>query len=69
MAFTTAQLDAIKDAIASGELSIEYEGKKVQYRSMDDLKAAHDMIRAELIATGQITAPATTTVSYVRRVR
>lgn len=69
MAFSTAQLDAIETAIASGELVIEYEGKKVQYRSMADLVTARNTIRAELIASGQMAPPTTHTVSYVRRER
>lgn len=69
MAFTLSQLDAIETAIASGELVIEYEGKKVQYRSMADLVTARNTIRAELIAAGLLTPPATTTLSYVRRER
>lgn len=69
MAFTLAQLDAIEAAMASGELIVEYEGKKVQYRSMADLVIARNTVRAELIATGQLTPPSTTTISYARRER
>lgn len=69
MAFTPAQLDAVESAIASGELLVEYEGKKVQYRSMSDLIDARNLMRGELIAAGQL-APATATrISYGRRVR
>lgn len=69
MAFTLAQLDAIETAMASGELLVEYEGKKVQYRSMGDLVTARNLVRAELIASGQLTPPATTHISYARRER
>jgi len=69
MAFTLTQLDAIETAIASGELLVEYEGKKVQYRSMADLMQAMNTVRAELITAGLLTPPATTTVSYARRER
>lgn len=55
MAFTTTQLTAIEEAIASGELTVEYDGKKVTYRSMDDLRAARDLIRADLIDSGALT--------------
>jgi hypothetical protein len=54
VAFTAAQLAAIEEAMASGELTVSYEGKTVTYRSMNDLKQARDMIRAELEATGVI---------------
>lgn len=40
MTYTTAQRDALKQAIASGVLRLSYEGKTVEYRSMGELKAA-----------------------------
>jgi hypothetical protein len=55
MAFTTTQLAAVEAAIASGELTVEYDGKRVTYRDMDDLRAARDLIRGELIEAGTIT--------------
>ena len=55
MAFTTTQLAAIEEAIGTGELTVEYEGKKVTYRSMADLILARDVIRSALIADGTIT--------------
>jgi len=48
MAHTQADLDAIKAAIASGEQSVEVAGRKVVYRSVDDLRKARDDITAEL---------------------
>lgn len=53
--FTITQLEAIEAAIASGELTVEYDGKRVTYRSMDDLRSARDMIRGDLVASGAIT--------------
>jgi hypothetical protein len=55
MAYTTAQLQTLEDAIATGELTVEYEGKRVTYRSIADLIAARDFVRGELIAAGLIT--------------
>lgn len=55
MAFTTTQLDAIETAIASGELTVKYDGKEVTYRSMEDLRSARDLIRGELVASGALT--------------
>lgn len=52
--FTITQLEAIEAAIASGELTVEYDGKRVTYRSMADLRNARDLIRGELIAAGTI---------------
>lgn len=69
MAFSLAQLDAIEAAMTSGELMVEFEGKKVQYRSMTDLVVARNTVRAELVASGQLTPPSTTTTSYARRER
>ena len=48
MAHTQTDLDAIKAAIASGEQSVEVGGRKVVYRSVDDLRKARDDIAAEL---------------------
>jgi hypothetical protein len=67
MAFSTAQLAAIEAAIASGELVVQYEGKRVEYRSIGDLMKARDLVRAELVATGQLAASSrgsTTVASY-----
>jgi hypothetical protein len=61
MAHTQADLDAIKAAIASGEQSVEVGGRKVVYRSVDDLRKARDDITAELASA------ATSTSSSVRR--
>ncbi|AEI76543.1 hypothetical protein CNE_1c11880 [Cupriavidus necator N-1] len=55
MAFTLSQLEALEQAIASGELSVKYDGKEVTYRSMDDLTKAYNMVRGSLLATGQLT--------------
>lgn len=69
MAFTLEQLAAVESAIASGELLVEYEGKKVQYRSMNDLIDARNLMRGELIAAGLLSPPTATRISYGRRVR
>jgi hypothetical protein len=57
MAFTLNQLAAIEAAIASGETSVSYDGKKVEYRSVADLVKARELVRGELIASGQLAAP------------
>ncbi len=57
MAFTLTQLAAMEAAIASGEASVAYDGKRVEYRSIDDLMKAREVVRAELIASGQLAAP------------
>jgi hypothetical protein len=55
MAFSIAQLNAIETAIGTGELTVEFEGKKVVYRSIADLRSARDLIRSELVAIGLVT--------------
>lgn len=52
MAFTLNQLSAIDNAIASGQLSVEYDGKKVTYRSIADLMTARSLVVSELTAAG-----------------
>lgn len=61
MAHTQADLDAVKAAIASGEQSVEVGGRKVVYRSVDDLRKARDDITTELAGA------ASATTSSVRR--
>ena len=55
MAHTQADLDAIKTAIASGEQSVEVGGRKVVYRSVDELRKARDDNTAELAAAAGAT--------------
>lgn len=69
MAFTVTQLAAVETAIATGELIVWYDGNKIEYRSINELIAARNLIRQELLASGQLSAPTSTTVSYGRRVR
>lgn len=44
MAFSTADLDSINAAIASGELTVSVQGRSVTYRSLDDLLKAKRVI-------------------------
>lgn len=44
MAYTQTDLDRIDRAIASGTLSVELDGQKITYRSMDDLLKARGLI-------------------------
>ena len=48
MAYTQSDLDAIKQAIASGELEVAYSDKKIKYRSIYELKQAQALIEKEL---------------------
>ena len=48
MTYTTAQRDALKQAIVSGVLRLSYDGKNVEYRSMAELKAALNEVETAL---------------------
>ncbi|NYT38879.1 hypothetical protein ERD78_18820 [Allopusillimonas soli] len=50
MAYTQADLDAIKAAIAGSELEVQYGDKRVRFRSMQDLKDAARLIQGDLDA-------------------
>lgn len=56
--FTVDQYNAIVAAIASGELIVQHNGKRVEYRSMAELKEAKSLIESDLIAAGQLSVPA-----------
>lgn len=56
MAFTQTDLDTIKSAIASGELSVRLsDGRETVYRSMADLMRAKTMIESEIGVDGGAT--------------
>lgn len=40
MAASNAQITALEAALYSGELRVAFEGREVQYRSVDELKKA-----------------------------
>lgn len=67
MAFSASDLTAIETAIATGELTVEVDGRRVTYRSMDDLRKAHSFISQQLQSSGAATAAVRT--SYASRVR
>jgi len=48
MAFTQDDLTAIEEAIASGALEVEYNDRKVKYRSINELLKARDLIQKKL---------------------
>lgn len=48
MAYTLAQYEALTSAIASGHLRVTYDGKTVEYRSLDDMIKVRDMIARDL---------------------
>ncbi|MEK2608965.1 hypothetical protein WLF18_07605 [Pseudomonas shirazensis] len=48
MAYTQAHLAAVERAIARGEKVVRYSDRTVEYRSVDELTKARDLIRTEL---------------------
>lgn len=60
MAFTQNDLDNINAAVGTGELSVEVNGRKVVYRSIDDLVKARNLIAGDLAATAASAAGAST---------
>lgn len=46
--YTLAQLEALKAAFAQGAQSVEFEGKKVVYRSLAEMLRLIRLIEAEL---------------------
>ncbi|HDS1728174.1 phage head-tail joining protein [Pseudomonas putida] len=50
MAYTKAHLDVVERAIARGEKIVRYSDRTVEYRTVDELIKARDLIRAELVA-------------------
>ena len=57
MAWTQSDLDAIDRAIASGELSVAYQDKRVLYRSMEELVQARGLIAGALDAASEAPRP------------
>ncbi|MNF12045.1 hypothetical protein D3C80_2134130 [compost metagenome] len=49
MAYTQAHLAAVERAIARGEKTVRYTDRTVEYRSVDELMRARDLIRSELV--------------------
>lgn len=55
MAYTQTDLEAINTAIASGELSVAFNGRRVEYRSLDELIRARSVIEGDIAAaTGAV---------------
>ena len=57
MAFTPQDLDALDQAIATGEFEVDYNGRRVRYRSVTELLRARAHVAAAVAAqssTGSI---------------
>ena len=63
MAFTAADLTAIETAIKSGELEVEYQDRRVKYRSITELMKAYAVI------TNAVNEPASVGSRKAKQVR
>ena len=48
MSFSEEQLTALEGAISQGTLTVEFNGKRVTYRSLDEMLRLRDIIRKSL---------------------
>jgi hypothetical protein len=48
MAFSQTQLDALQTAYATGTLTVEYDGRRVTYRSLAELERAIGVVAQAL---------------------
>lgn len=56
MAYTVAERNALKAALATGALRVTHEGHSVEFRSRDDMRKQLAEMEAELAAAGLIEA-------------
>lgn len=57
MAWTQADADALKAAIAKGESRVTFADRSVEYRSLADMREALALIEAELAAAADPPRP------------
>lgn len=58
MALQQSDLSALETALATGELTVEYDGKKVTFRSVDELLKAIAYVKQQ-IGEASVSAPVT----------
>lgn len=66
MAWTQADIDALKAAIATGVKSVAYHDKTVTYHSVDDMLKALAMMQAEVNVSSGANEDTFSRVSYSR---
>ena len=62
MAFTAADLAALDEAIATGALEVEYQDRKVRYRSLNDMLRTRAIMKQDI--GGTPTTPSRRTFSF-----
>ena len=66
MAYSQAELDALKSAFASGTLEVTFEGKRVKYGDAADLLTRIRAIESEIAATSNRPLPVAGTAGFRR---
>lgn len=66
MSWTTAELDALRRAYASGTLRVSYEGKTVEYGSAADLLSRIRTIEREMTTTSDTRWPVAGVAGFAR---
>ncbi len=54
MAYSETQLEALEAALASGMLRVSFEGRSVEYRSVEELKKAIAEVKAAMAASDPV---------------
>jgi|FLYL01.1.fsa_nt_gi roadblock/LC7 domain-containing protein len=54
MAYSHTQLEALEAALASGTLRVTFEGRSLEYRSVDELKKAIAEVKAAMAAADPV---------------
>lgn len=67
MAITQTDIDRLEKALMRGELSVDYDGTRVTYRSTDELKSAIAYAKGQLNVTqGKPTRTTQTFAQFTR---
>ena len=66
MAWTVAELDALRKAYASGTLRVSFEGRSVEYGSASDLLSRIRTIEAEMQSQSGNKPPRRSLASFAR---
>lgn len=66
MALTNADLTRLESALAQGEMTVEYDGKRVTFRSVAELKEAIAYVKDALAAQTPAGSQTVTYASFSR---
>lgn len=66
MAITQADVDALERAVVNATLTVEYDGRRVTYRSMAELLSALNYAKSQLLSQAAVTAASQSLVIFER---